>query len=130
MIVLSAKEYREKTIKEDDVQESVFDWALANSHRFPELSLMFAIPNGGLRHIGVARKLKRTGVKSGVPDIFLPVARGSYHGLFIELKRDGEGRVSASQEMWLVNLRNQGYQCVVCYGYDSAIGTIKEYLGW
>jgi hypothetical protein len=40
-----------------------------------QLSLMFAIPNGGLRHKAEANKLKSEGVKAGVPDIMLPIAR-------------------------------------------------------
>ena len=47
---------------------------------------MFHIPNGGSRNKLEASNLKKQGVKAGVPDLFLPVGRGSYHGLFIELK--------------------------------------------
>lgn len=38
------------------------------------------------RDKATAVALKRQGVKAGVPDICLPVARNGYHGLHIELK--------------------------------------------
>ena len=53
--------------------------------RHPQLALIFAIPNGGKRHIGTARKLKAEGVRSGVPDIFLACPRMPYdfHDLIV-----------------------------------------------
>ena len=75
------------TAKEHDEQGSLFQWAGIAVFKYPELNCMFAIPNGGLRNPVVARKLKAEGVKSGVSDIFLSVARGGYHGLYIEMKR-------------------------------------------
>ena len=94
----------------------------------PELGLLYAIPNGGKRAIKTAIALKAQGVKSGVPDMCLPVARGGYHGLYIELKRQKGGVVSETQKSWITALAEQGYKAVVCRGADEAIGTIKEYL--
>lgn len=54
----------------------------------PEWSLLFAIPNGGYRKLRTGIRLKRTGLKPGIPDIFLPVGRSVYHGLFIEMKSE------------------------------------------
>lgn len=71
---------------EHEEQKALIEWSAWMSNARPELSLMFAVPNGGDRHPAVAAKLKAEGVKAGVPDIFLPVPRNGYHGLFIELK--------------------------------------------
>ena len=73
------------TAKEHDEQVSLFQWAGIAVFKFPELNCMFAIPNGGLRNPVVARKLKAEGVKSGVSDIFLSVARGGYHNLYNQI---------------------------------------------
>ena len=88
---------------------------------------MFAIPNGGQRNIIVATRLKAEGVKSGVPDIFLPVARGGAHGLFIELKTE-KGKPSVNQREWVGDLGLNGYAAVFCYGWEHAKDTILEYL--
>ena len=66
---------------EAEEQAALFRWALLSRGRIPELDLLFHIPNGGSRHPREAANLKRQGVKAGVPDLFLPIARGKYHGL-------------------------------------------------
>lgn len=103
----------------------LFRWA---EYR-PDLKLMHAIPNGGKRDIQTAARLKAEGVKPGVPDIFLPVARGGKHGLYIELKRRKGGTVSAAQEAWIRALALQGYQCAVCHGWEAAKDEIERYMG-
>lgn len=76
---------------EDEEQEALFRWAEAQSATKPWLKGMFAIPNGDYRAKATAARMKRTGTRAGVPDIFLPVSNGREHGLFIEMKR-AEGR--------------------------------------
>jgi len=95
--------------------------------RWPELNLLFHVPNGGLRHWIEGGRLKQAGVKAGVPDLFLPVARGNYHGLFIELKARS-GKVSKEQHSWLIELDKQGYAARLCYGADEAISAIERYM--
>lgn len=114
---------------EHDAQCILFNWANLKALQSPELRLLFAIPNGGHRHDGTARKLKAEGVKSGVPDVFLPVSRGGYHGLWIEMKI-GKNKPTANQVDWMDSLEDQGYKCVVCYGSDEATNAIEEYLAY
>jgi hypothetical protein len=98
-------------------------------HRvYPELSMLFAVPNGGLRNKVVAKKLVGQGVKKGVPDIFLDVSRQGYHGLRIELKRTGPHRTSTHQRAWIQRLTLHGYLATICVGWDAARATIVEYL--
>jgi len=118
---------RKPVQREADIQAALFEWAAHQSGKYPELRLMFHVPNGGRRDIVTAAKLKREGVKSGVPDICLPVARGQYHGLFIELKGEG-GHLQESQRQWISELTAQGYAARVCFGFDEAVKIITNYL--
>lgn len=113
---------------ESEEQTILFDWVRMMERRVPELRLMYHIPNGGYRHKATAGKLKAEGVKSGVPDICLPVARHSYHGLYIELKRRKGNGATDNQLDWIKSLQQEGYKAVVCYGFDEARAAIEEYL--
>lgn len=102
-------------------------WCRLASKKHPELRLIYAIPNGGHRHAAVAKKLKAEGVKAGVPDLHLPVARRGWHGLWIELKAIGKG-ASKAQKHWLSHLREQGHRAEVCQGWQAAARIIQDYL--
>lgn len=114
---------------EHEEQCAVMRWAEIIEPLHPELALLFAIPNGGHRHKAVAGKLRASGVRRGVPDLCLPVARLGYHGLYLELKRAKGGRLSPEQAWWRAELERQGYYVACCAGARAAIGTISEYLG-
>jgi hypothetical protein len=109
-------------------QTTFFNWARINSETIHELDLLFSIPNGGKRNIRTAINLKMEGVKAGVPDIFFPVARKGFHGLFLEMKIKG-GKVSDNQKIWHEKLENQFYLVKVVFGFEEAKNTILDYLG-
>lgn len=109
-------------------QRTLFEWAAVMAQRYPVLRLMHHIPNGGSRNPAEARNLRAQGVRPGVPDIFLPCARGGWHGLYIELKRQRGGRVSEEQREMLEELRREGYAAAVCEGWEAARDVITEYL--
>lgn len=113
---------------ESEEQQTLFQWAAMQRGRFPELALMYHVPNGGSRSKAEAGRFKAEGVKSGVPDICLPVARGGYHGLYVELKRQRGGRVSETQTAWMERLKAQGYCVALCFGWEPAAKAIMEYL--
>ncbi len=118
----------EQTPTESVEQQRLFQWAAYQSGAYPELELMYHIPNGGSRNKAEAGRFKAEGVKSGVPDICLPVARGGNHGMYIELKRVKGGRVSANQIAWIERLTKQGYCAAVCNGWETAAEAIMRYL--
>lgn len=95
---------------------------------------MFAIPNGAqlagtiTQRAKQVNKLKAEGMQTGVPDLFLPVPAGGYHGLFIEMKRLKDSVTSADQKEWHAYLNGSGYLCVVCKGHGVAISLITEYM--
>ena len=99
--------------------------------RLPAVAaLIYHVPNGGHRHKLVAIKLKGQGVKAGVPDLVLPMARGGYFGLYLEFKATApnDAAVSASQHAWIRRLNDQGYLAIVCRGHFDAMEQIRAYL--
>jgi hypothetical protein len=89
----------------------------------------FHVPNGGKRHVAVAVKLKKAGVKAGAPDIFIftpPPAFPDKKGTVIELKRRIGGTVSDEQEDWLEALNDLGWYTAVCRGYEEAEKVLRE----
>ncbi|MBK1727652.1 VRR-NUC domain-containing protein [Halorhodospira neutriphila] len=112
---------------EHEEQAALFRWAALQQRRRPELALLHAIPNGGDRHPAVAARLQAEGVRAGVPDLCLPVARGGWHGLYVELKTR-RGRPSRRQRAWLRALRAQGYRAELCRGWPQARAVIESYL--
>jgi len=94
---------------------------------YPELWAMHATPNGGKRQRLTAVLLKAEGVKKGVPDVFLPVPRGGYHGWWCEFKFN-DGRPSPEQEAWITFLRAQGYYVCVYWSAEAAFRDLLAYL--
>lgn len=113
---------------EGEEQATLFSWARMQSAKHPELRLLFHIPNGGSRRPVEAARFKAEGVKAGVPDLFLPVPSGIWHGLFIELKRQKGGRISDKQKRWLSDLERQGYRAELAFGWKDAAEIILDYL--
>ena len=109
-------------------QQCLFRWAVFQSGRFPELALLYHVPNGGSRKKAEAGRFRAEGVKAGVPDLCLPVARGGFHGLYIELKRQKGSKASGDQKRWLSELKKQGYFTALCKGWEDAAKVITDYL--
>jgi hypothetical protein len=113
---------------EHQIQCGIIEVAKVMSTRIPELSLLFAIPNGGARNPITGAQLKREGVRAGVPDLFLPaLGFAGQLGLFIEVKTS-TGRLSAHQKEWFDALHAAGYECVVVRSIQGFIDLIDEYL--
>jgi hypothetical protein len=114
-------------MSESTEQQALFQWAAYNEAKMPELRLLHAIPNGGKRDKITAAILKGEGVKSGVPDVCLPVARQGFHGLYIEMKVD-KNKPTENQMWWMCRLSEQGYKVKVCWGWEEAKREIEAYL--
>lgn len=89
--------------------------------------MLFHIPNEGKRSLREGANLKKAGLKKGVPDLFLPVPRGEYHGLFIEMKRV-DGKAREEQQWWINRLIEEGYYAVVCCGWKRAATILVQYM--
>lgn len=115
---------------EHSEQVALMQWVLWHKKDYPELELLFAIPNGGDRDKRTAGRLKAEGVKPGVSDMMLPVARHGKHGIWIELKKlDGGSGESEVQIEWGRRMRIEGYAYFCANGWQAAAKGLISYLG-
>lgn len=128
-----------KSGSEHGEQSALFQWAVLNRQRYPQLRWLFAVPNGFYGTAAQKGKMKAEGLKIGCPDVWLPVPicdeLGEYLdcGLVIEMKLEKyrnhkDGGCSQEQIEWLDYLSGAGYKAVVCYGWQEAVKVIEEYL--
>ena len=130
--------------EESRMQRALIGWWHTNcGHLGCHPWLLFSIPNGGGRSgPRVGAMLKAEGLRKGVPDLMLAVARGVYrpsvinghagqcinsHGLFLELKT-AKGILSHEQIMMHKLLSEEGYQVVVIRSLFEGINEITTYL--
>jgi hypothetical protein len=111
----------------------VVAWAALACRQWPELLTLYAIPNGsyyGKDRIAAAKhanRMRAEGLRPGIPDLCLPVARGGWHSLRIEMKSSA-GVLSMEQRQTIAALMMQGNKCVVCRSAEDAIAEIRGYL--
>lgn len=113
--------------RESSEQIALFRWADFMQNKYPDLDMMFHIPNGGKRSTSEAARFKQEGVKAGVPDIFLPVPKNKYHGMFIEMKVN-KNKTTPKQKDWIKKLKQNNYYVVVCYDWEAASKEIENYM--
>ena len=120
---------------EYEQHKSIFVWAKVMEREYPELALLNSSANGawfpgalGELKYKILAVLKATGcIRPGFPDINLPVSRGGWHALYIELKKK-TGKPSPEQILWVEALRLQGNLACFCFGQAMAEKVIVAYL--
>lgn len=111
---------------ESKEQKALIKWW---SIQFPQFdNLLFHIPNGGLRNLKTAVRLKAEGVKPGVADLFLAMPNNNWHGLFIEMKRQYGNSQTVLQKEFQVAIEKQNYRYLLARGWENAKNGILEYL--
>ena len=121
------KRSKKRQYKEHGHRVAIFQWAKLYERQYPELTLL----NGSLEGVDLnprqAKRAKDSGVKSGFPDINLPVARGGYLGLYIESKTD-KGKLSDNQKRVMNMLTIAGHLVLAIKGSAKSIEIIERYL--
>lgn len=120
---------------ESHEQKALFQWRDYNLHRYPGIELMFATLNGAYLQGDKRRraiqwaKLIKLGAKKGLHDIFLPVAKGKYHGLWMEMKapKPHKSTISKEQKDWAKSMKEEGYMVRFVYGCEEAVAAIDAY---
>lgn len=116
-----------RSLTEHALQASVFQWAEILHGQYPELRMLYAVPNGGHRSKAVAGKLKAEGVRPGVLDCHLPIARKGFIGLWIEHKA-GKNGLTDEQKWWYAKLKLEGHLVVISRSFETTREVILDYL--
>ena len=102
--------------------------------------VIFTSDGSGLKlPMGLAVKYAKQKSGRGIPDIIIMQPRGQYHGLMIEVKKDGarvwlkDGTLSTDkhireQAAVLDRLNRVGYMAVFCIGAKHGIDIVEEYM--
>lgn len=120
---------------EHEIQAVIVSWAdqaaaippAVSRGGLGKLALLYAIPNGGRRDAITGARLKSEGVRAGMPDLHLPVARGPALSLYLEIKTPA-GRLSDPQRRLLPRLASEGHLVAVCRSSRAAIDLLLGYL--
>ena len=142
MTSISVDEYKRRLAKRPVKPRRVYDyaeqreqaqvvlWARArfdeDSDKWHDLDLLHCSLNGVKLSKAQAGKAKSQGMRTGIPDLFLPVPRKGFSGLFIEMKSE-TGRLSDAQKDVVPRLSALGYSMHVAYSGREAIEIIRTY---
>lgn len=113
---------------EHDIQVACFDWVRIKQNQNELWKNIAACPNGILKNVAAHIRLTKEGFSAGFPDVMVLLPASGYHGLFIEMKRDG-GKQSETQKDWQKRLTAVGYCYRLCYSFKEFEDLIVEYVG-
>ncbi len=116
-----------KLTGEDKIQAEIVQWAYKESKNNPDLWLLAHCPNGGWRGYAAGMRFKSLGVKAGIPDLMLLVAKGGFIGFWLEVKT-ATGKVADNQKEWHRRLQAAGHCVGVVRTAEEGINAIKWYL--
>ena len=115
------------TFTESDLQKSIIRWSKYSGGAHSELKLLYAIPNGANVSGPNRIRLVAEGLKKGMPDLCLPVPRGNYGSLFLEVKTK-TGTVKKEQKE-IHKMLKDNRNCVrIVRDLFEAIDVIENYL--
>lgn len=112
---------------ESDIQIRFFALLELHLNKYPCLARFFKVPNEGKRTVSYAVRMKKEGLKSGVPDTQLPYPTKHYHGLWIEFKKPGE-KPTRKQQEWLDWLNENGHLALCLDNAEVAEQVALKYV--
>ena len=116
-------------LHEFDSQASLVSW-WSLSHKslgVPDERLLIHIPTGPHQGVFAASRLKRLGLRKGIPDLLLALPRHGYAALWLVFKSPC-GSLTSEQRSMHVALRSSGHEVTVSRSTSHAIACIRSYL--
>lgn len=118
---------RKKPVQHEYIEQcGVVAWARASQNKYPGLELLHCSLNGVKLTLMQSVRAKKQGMLAGVADLFLPIPRNGFNGLYIEMKAK-KVKANEGQLSFIDAVMQHGYLAVVCVGAEAAIQTIKDY---
>lgn len=87
--------------------------------------LIYSIPNGGKRNVREAARMKKQGVRAGVPDLQVLTSDKMF---FVEMKA-GKNKQSDNQIEFQKIVEQMNFKYYVCYSFDEFEKVCKMELG-
>lgn len=111
--------------REDELLSQFFQWLQLQYPKVYEVT--FHPANERKTSPQAGARLKRKGVKSGVPDVVMPYRTAKHPGLFAEFKVKGN-KLTETQSTYLNKVKAQGFHTTVWYSIEQAQTELKQYL--
>lgn len=123
--------------RESDIYVKIASY-LSIAH--PNVIFRFDFSAGTKMTMGQAMRHKSMNPLRGYPDLFIAEARGEYHGLYLEIKKEGEspylkkgGGLRQNEHILeqahvLSRLRKRGYKAEFAVGFAECFDMIEAYL--
>lgn len=108
-------------------QKSLVDWLGLAATRYAILRRVYKIPNEALRSKLERHLVLSEGLRKGVLDLHLPVARQGYIGWWAEFKA-GRGKLTPEQLDWAAFLKAEGHHVCEYRSWQVAAQSLIEYL--
>lgn len=112
---------------EDSELIKFFDWVRINEKFDSRFTAIYHVANERRTSMHKGKIFKQKGVRSGVPDVCVPIPSGMYPGLYIEFKVR-PNQLSDSQKSFIKTLLQIGHLVVVAWSAEEAITIVREYL--
>lgn len=112
---------------EHDIQSTFFQLVSRKAVSDRRWNNIFAIPNGARMSMSQANKMKREGLKRGVPDVFVAYPSKLAHGLFLEFKSKGRYPEKEQRE-WMARLKSAGFDCAIVRDPIEAAEIVSKHL--
>lgn len=123
-----------KGLKSNDWIGTEYDFQVAVAKLLDAKGLdWFHCPNEAKRSVGLGAKLKKAGMKAGIPDVIIfnqptNFINHDIIGLCIELKV-GKNDLTDSQKEWRDKLNRNGWAFRVAYGLSDVMNILAECYG-
>jgi len=114
--------------KETYTQQEFISYAKLRLRMKDLEELVYSNPNEGKRDPKNASRMIAEGLTKGIPDVFIAITKGIYHGMYIEFKRSEKEKPSPEQAEVISKLRKQGYFVFICHDSRVACELFEKYL--